>query len=125
MQAGEDAEKQRADIVIFTDDACTDPYIIFEVKHPVGTEGLEQLRSYLKWTGCFFGCWSNGNDPTYQLREEDHKTKKAPYKYRDIPRLPKLGEDLKDILKPLSYSQLPLLNSWLDFHLYGRTQSRR
>jgi type I restriction enzyme M protein len=106
LQIGEDAEKQRADIVIFNDDACTDPYLIFELKNPGISEGLEQLRSYLNWTGCFFGCWSNGNDPTYQFREEDIQTKKAPYKYRDIPRLPKLGEDLKDILKPLSFGQL-------------------
>lgn len=103
---GEDEEKERADIAIFTDDACTDPYLVFELKRPDSKEGLEQLRSYLRWTGCFFGCWSNGNDHSFQLREEDKDTKKGPYAFRDIPRLPKLDEDLKDILKPLTFAEL-------------------
>jgi type I restriction enzyme M protein len=106
IQMGVDAEKERADIAIFSDDACTDPYIVFELKKPNSEEGLEQLRSYLRWTGCFFGCWSNGHDPIYQLREEDPSTKKGPYRFRDIPRLPKLGEDLQEILKPLSFADL-------------------
>jgi type I restriction enzyme M protein len=106
IQMGEDAEKERADIAIFSDAARTDPYILFELKEPQSTEGLEQLRSYLNWTGCFFGCWSNGNEHSFQLREEQHATKKGPYKYRTIGRLPKLDEDLKDILKPLTYAEL-------------------
>lgn len=111
IQMGEDAEKERADIVIFTDDTCTEPYIVFELKKPKSSEGLEQLRSYLRWTGCFFGCWSNGDDHSYQLREEDAETRKAPYKYRDIGRLPKMGEDLDDILKPLTFAELkPIQN---------------
>ena len=111
LQIGADAEKERADIVIFTDDTCTDPYIVFELKKPKSSEGLEQLRSYLRWTGCFFGGWSNGDDHSFQLREEDPETRKAPYKYRDIGRLPKLGEDLDDILKPLTFADLkPIQN---------------
>jgi type I restriction enzyme M protein len=106
VQMGAEAEKERADIVIFSDNACTDPYILFEIKKPDSKEGLEQLRSYLNWTGCFFGCWSNGNEYSFQLREEDKATRKAPYKYRTIPRLPKSGEDLNAILKPLTYGEL-------------------
>lgn len=106
IQMGQDAEKERADIVIFSDDACTDPYIIFEIKKPNSKDGLEQLRSYLRWTGCFFGCWSNGSDVSFQFREEDAETKKAPYFYRDIARLPKIDEQLEDILKPLSFGEL-------------------
>ncbi len=106
IQMGQDSEKERADIIIFSDDARTDPYIIFEVKKPNSKEGLEQLRSYLRWTGCFFGCWSNGSDYSFQLREEEPETKKAPYFYRDMARLPKLGEHLEDILKPLSFAEL-------------------
>lgn len=49
VQMGADAEKERADIAIFSDDACTDPYILFELKKPDSKEGLEQLRSYLNW----------------------------------------------------------------------------
>jgi len=111
IQMGDNAEKERADIVIFTDDTCTDPYIVFELKKPKSSEGLEQLRSYLRWTGCFFGAWSNGDDHSFQLREEDPETRKAPYKYRDIGRVPKLGESLDDILKPLTYAELkPIQN---------------
>lgn len=106
IQMGQDSDKERADIVVFSDDARTDPYIIFEIKKPNSKEGLEQLRSYLRWTGCFFGCWSNGSDYSYQLREEEPETKKAPYSYRDITRIPKLGENLDDILKPLSFAEL-------------------
>ena len=103
---GEDEEKERADIAIFTDDACTDPYLVFELKRPDSKEGLEQLRSYLRWTGCFFGGWSNGSDHSFQLKRRRRKeTKKGPYIFRDIPRLPKLGEDLKDILKPLTFAK--------------------
>ncbi|MBE7370032.1 restriction endonuclease subunit M [Ramlibacter pallidus] len=106
IQMGEDSEKERADIVVFTDDACTDPYIVFELKKPDSKEGLEQLRSYLRWTGCFFGCWSNGSEQSFQLREEEQNARKGPYKFRDIPRLPKLDEDLADILKPLTFGEL-------------------
>ena len=106
VQMGRDAEKERADIVVYTHDACTDPFIVFELKKPDAKEGLEQLRSYLRWTGCFFGCWSNGSDHSFQLREEHRDTKKGPYAFRDIPRLPKLGEDLNDILKPLTFAEL-------------------
>ena len=74
IQMGEDAEKERADIVVFTDDARTDPFIVFELKRPDSKEGLEQLRSYLRWTGCFFGCWSDGSNFSFQLKEEHHAT---------------------------------------------------
>ncbi|MCA1635723.1 MAG: type I restriction enzyme HsdR N-terminal domain-containing protein, partial [Acidobacteria bacterium] len=111
IQMGDDAERQRADIAIFSDDACTDPYIVFELKRPNSRDGLEQLRSYLRWTGCFFGCWSNGSEYSYQLREENPDTQMGPYTFRDIPRLPALNERLDDILKPLSFAELkPISN---------------
>ena len=106
MQMGSAEEKERADIAVFVDDACTNPFILFELKKPQSEEGLDQLRSYLRWTGCYFGCWSNGKDFTYQLREEEATTGKGPNKFRDIPRLPSLDEDLQDILKPLSFGNL-------------------
>jgi type I restriction enzyme M protein len=102
IQMGADAEKERADIVVFSDDAQTDPYIIFEVKRPSVTAGVEQLRSYLRWTGCFFGCWCNGDDAASLLREEDPLTAKGPYTFRDIPRVPRFGESLEAVLKPLT-----------------------
>lgn len=105
LQRGSDSAKQKPDIVIFSDDACTEPYIIFELKKPNSKDGLEQLRSYLRWSGCFFGCWSNGSDHSYQYKEED-ADKKIAYKFRDIPRLPIYGDDLKEIIKPLTFAEL-------------------
>ncbi len=106
LQMGEDTQKERADIVIFSDDARTDPYIVFEMKRPQSREGLEQLRSYLRWTGCHFGCWSNGSEAAFQLREEETDKKKGPYTFRDIPRLPTPSDNLDDILKPLTFGEL-------------------
>jgi type I restriction enzyme M protein len=106
MQMGSDAAKERADIVVFSDDARTDPYIVFEVKRPKVTDGLEQLRSYLRWTGCYFGLWTNGDDPVAILREEDPTTGKGPYSFRDIARVPNAGETLDEVLKPLSPKDL-------------------
>ena len=79
LQRGSDADRERVDIVVFSDDACADRFILFELKKPDFKDGLEQLRSYLRWSGCFFGAWSNGNDYSFQLREEDPQTRKAPY----------------------------------------------
>jgi type I restriction enzyme M protein len=67
---------------------------------------LEQLRSYLRWTGCFFGCGGNGSEYSFQLREEEGTGKKGPYKFRDIARLPKVDQDLSDILEPLTFKEL-------------------
>jgi type I restriction enzyme M protein len=106
IQMGSDAERERADLVVFSDDARTDPYIIFEVKRPSVTDGVEQLRSYLRWTGCYFGCWTNGDDVVNLLREEDVATQKGPYTFRDIPRVPRLGESQDELLKPLSPQDL-------------------
>ncbi len=116
IQMGEDAEKERSDIVIFSDDACTDPYIVFELKKPESEEGLEQLRSYLRWTGCFFGCWSNGHDPIFQLREEDPHTKKGPYKFRDISRLPKIGEHLAELSRRTEKAYVGWIRRFILFH---------
>ncbi len=110
MQMGEDAEKERADIVIFSDDARTDPYIVFELKKPASQAGLEQLRSYLRWTSSPFGCWSNGSEHSFQLREESASGKGA-YTFRDISRLPAQNQTLEDILKPLTFAELtPISN---------------
>ncbi|WP_432486905.1 N-6 DNA methylase [Kineococcus sp. SYSU DK018] len=106
IQMGSDAEKERADIVIFSDAANTDPYIIIELKRPKATSGLEQLRSYLRWTGCYFGGWCNGDDAVFVLREEEENTKKGPYTFRDIPRLPRMGESLDEVLRPLTPQDL-------------------
>jgi type I restriction enzyme M protein len=104
-------DAKRADVVVFTDETCTRKYIIFEIKKPEAETGVEQLHSYLNATGVAFGVWSNGRDITFQLREESPETKGEPYYYRDIPRVPKKGEVLDDVLKPLTKKDLrPIQN---------------
>jgi type I restriction enzyme M protein len=79
-----------ADIVVLHDD-LTHPYIIFEVKRPRRTDGLEQLKSYCNAEGAPIGIWSNGNEMIRLHREE-------PNIFVEIPRIPKVSETLRDIL---------------------------
>jgi type I restriction enzyme M protein len=79
-----------ADIVVLQED-LQHPYIIFEVKRPQRTSGLEQLKSYCNAEGAPIGVWSNGNEMIRLHREE-------PNIFVEIPRIPKAGETLKDIL---------------------------
>jgi len=79
-----------ADIVVLHDD-LTHPYIIFEVKRPRRTDGLEQLKSYCNAEGAPIGVWSNGNEMIRLHREE-------PNIFVEIPRIPKVLESLRDIL---------------------------
>jgi len=79
-----------ADIVVLYED-LTHPYIIFEVKRPRRTDGLEQLKSYCNAEGAPIGVWSNGNEMMRLHREE-------PNIFVEIPRIPKIWETLRDIL---------------------------
>lgn len=79
-----------ADIVVLHED-LTHPYIIFEVKRPRRTDGIEQLKSYCNAEGAPIGIWSNGNEIIRLHREE-------PNIFIEIPRIPKIGETLRDIL---------------------------
>ena len=79
-----------ADIVVLHED-LQHPYIIFEVKRPKRTKGLEQLKSYCNAEGAPIGVWSNGNEIIRLHREE-------PNIFVEIPRIPKYGEALRDIL---------------------------
>ncbi len=79
-----------ADIVVLHKD-LQHPYIIFEVKRPQRTAGLEQLKSYCNAEGAPIGVWSNGNEMIRLHREE-------PNIFVEIPRIPKAGETLRDIL---------------------------
>ena len=80
-----------ADIVVLNEDLLH-PYIIFEVKRPQRTAGLEQLKSYCNAEGAPIGVWSNGNEIIRLHREE-------PNIFIEIPRIPKVTETLRDILK--------------------------
>ncbi|MEO0238640.1 MAG: N-6 DNA methylase [candidate division WOR-3 bacterium] len=79
-----------ADIVVLQED-LQHPYIIFEVKRPQRTAGLEQLKSYCNADGAPIGVWSNGNE-MIRLHRED------PNIFVEIPRIPENGETLRDIL---------------------------
>lgn len=79
-----------ADIVVLHED-LTHPYIIFEVKRPKRTDGLEQLKSYCNAEGAPIGVWSNGNEMIRLHREE-------PNLFTEIPRIPLVLETLKDIM---------------------------
>ena len=87
---GSRVEPGAADIVVFHDD-LTHYYILFEVKRPRRTDGLEQLKSYCNAEGAPIGVWSNGNEMIRLHREE-------PNIFVEIPRIPKVLEALRDIL---------------------------
>ncbi|HBY57567.1 MAG TPA: hypothetical protein DEG96_06885 [Candidatus Atribacteria bacterium] len=78
------------DIVIFYED-LKHYYILFEIKEPDRTAGLEQLKSYCNMEGAHIGIWSNG-DEIIRLHRED------PDLFVEIPQIPKVSETLKDIL---------------------------
>ncbi|MEM3265673.1 MAG: type I restriction enzyme HsdR N-terminal domain-containing protein, partial [Thermoplasmata archaeon] len=79
-----------ADIVIMHED-MTHPFIIFEVKRPKRSDGLEQLKSYCNAEGAPIGVWSNGNEIILLHREE-------PNIFTSIPRIPRATETLEDVL---------------------------
>ncbi len=87
---GSRVEPGAADIVVFHDD-LTHYYILFEVKRPRRTDGLEQLKSYCNAEGAPIGVWSNGNEMIRLHREE-------PNIFVEIPRIPRVLENLRDIL---------------------------
>jgi len=87
---GSRVEPGAADIVVFHDD-LTHYYILFETKRPRRTDGLEQLKSYCNAEGAPIGVWSNGNEMIRLHREE-------PNIFVEIPRIPRVSENLRDIL---------------------------
>ncbi|MCX8167084.1 MAG: type I restriction enzyme HsdR N-terminal domain-containing protein, partial [Candidatus Micrarchaeota archaeon] len=83
-------DSELADIVVLQED-LTRPYIIFEIKSPQRTAGLEQLKSYCNAEGAPIGVWSNGNEIIRFYKAESN----IPV---EIPRIPKAGETLRDVL---------------------------
>lgn len=73
------------------DEDLQHPYIIFEIKRPSRTAGLEQLKSYCNAEGAPIGVWSNGNEIIRLHREE-------PNIFVEIPRIPRISETLRDVL---------------------------
>lgn len=84
-------EVKRADIVIFDKNRPDVPYIIIEVKKPKLSEGKEQLRSYCNATGATMGVWTNGREISFYHRKD-------PNYFEAITDIPKVNENLTDIL---------------------------
>jgi type I restriction enzyme M protein len=80
-----------ADIAVLHEN-LTSVLMIFEVKRPKRTDGRRQLESYCNAEGAPIAVWSNGNEMIRLYRED-------PNVYIEIPRLPRINETLKDILK--------------------------
>lgn len=87
---GSQIEPQAVDIVVFQED-LKHYHILFEIKRPYRTAGLEQLKSYCNTEGAPIGIWSNGDEVIRLHREE-------PNLFVEIPRIPKIPETLKDVL---------------------------
>ena len=87
---GSRIEPGAADIIVYHED-LKHYYILFEVKRPNRTAGLEQLKSYCNAEGAPIDVWSNGNEIIRLHREE-------PNIFVEIPRIPKATETLRDIL---------------------------
>jgi len=83
-------EPQTVDVVVFQED-LKHYYILFEIKRPYRTAGLEQLKSYCNTEGAPIGIWSNGDEIIRLHREK-------PNLFVEIPRIPKISETLGDIL---------------------------
>lgn len=100
IQMGSAVHDKPADIVIYADDARSEPWIIVEVKKPNRRDGIEQLKSYMNAAGATFGYWTNGTDEKFLLRSGANDFSKP------IWRLPHHGETLEDIDEPVTRSTL-------------------
>lgn len=87
---GSRIEPQFADIVVFQED-LKHYHILFEIKKPDRTAGLEQLKSYCNTEGAPIAIWSNGNEIVRLCKEETNL-------FVEIPRIPKVSETLGEIL---------------------------
>lgn len=100
-----------ADIVVFTDNSKEKAYIIFEIKRPEEKnieEQKKQLESYCLVEGASIGALINGDDiEQFYVNNLDKESKTRTLK--TIPKLPKYGESLDDILNArFTYKSLVL-----------------
>lgn len=89
---GREIRAKAADIVVYKKDKIT-PYIIFEVKNPKESKGIEQLKSYLSAEGSEIGIWSNGIKRIILYRS-------YPKEYSDtLPDLPSAEQTIDNLLE--------------------------
>jgi type I restriction enzyme M protein len=97
---GGSIHEKPADIVVYTDDKKSTPWLIVETKKPNRKDGIEQLKSYMNPTGSPLGYWTTGLDEKFLLRSGANDFSKA------IWRLPRCGEVLDDLDEPLTREKL-------------------
>jgi type I restriction enzyme M protein len=108
VQMGSSVHDKPADIVIYTDDKKTTPWIIVELKKPRRRDGIDQLKSYMNATGTPFGWWTNGSDDQFLLRTDPND-----FSLR-LTRVPVAGESRDDIDEPLTRARLKPVTDLLD-----------
>ncbi len=105
---GSAVHKKPADVVVYTDEKRTTPWIIVELKKPKRKEGVDQLKSYMNATGAPLGWWTNGSDDRFLWRTDPND-----FSMR-LTRIPASGESLDDIDDPLTKERLKPVSDLLD-----------
>jgi type I restriction enzyme M protein len=84
-------------IIIFANNnkIDTNEYIIVECKKKTRTDGITQLKDYLKFSNAYIGVWFNGNERIF-LKKIEAKGKVS---FEEIPNIPNNGQRLEDIGK--------------------------
>ena len=85
------------DIAVFTGSKWSDSTlrIIVECKKKTRSDGLEQLKTYLRLSAANLGVWFNGEQRVFiQKRQKDGRTE-----FDEIPNIPRNGERVEDIGK--------------------------
>lgn len=85
------------DIIIFANNnkIDTNEYIIVECKKKTRTDGITQLKDYLKFSNAYIGVWFNGNERIFLKKIES----KGKVLFEEIPNIPNNGQRLEDIGK--------------------------
>ncbi|MFN4248443.1 MAG: restriction endonuclease subunit M [Flavipsychrobacter sp.] len=83
------------DIGVFTSDTKNDNtiQIIVECKKKNRTDGLEQLKDYLRFSSAELGVWFNGNQKLFIRKYE----KSGKVLFQEIPNIPKYKQRIEDI----------------------------
>lgn len=90
---GSDEGSRKADIVVHLQDKES-PKIVFEIKKPNRSDGIEQLKSYLNAQGAPIGVWSNGSNDRIILYRP------YPREFNDtLAEIPRRDQEPKDVLE--------------------------
>ena len=73
-----------ADIVLYRNEARTEPFVVMETRAPRYTEGIRQAESYARNLGAEYHMWHNGRNPPHHYRTARFSQQSDPV--GDIPR---------------------------------------